>query len=68
MVYVNPAGFPTPDLPNIGWKVWISLVVMVITSGLFVTIRVWTRIAAKNFGADDLAIVAAQVRTVGSSQ
>ncbi|KAK3721130.1 hypothetical protein LTR37_003420 [Vermiconidia calcicola] len=37
-VTIDPAGSPTPGLPKHGWKVWISLVLMVIFSGLFVAV------------------------------
>ncbi|KAK3721346.1 hypothetical protein LTR37_003222 [Vermiconidia calcicola] len=59
-VTIDPAGFPTPGLPNHGWKVCISLVIMVIFSGLFVAVdsqaRIWTRISTHTLGADDIAI------------
>ena len=62
MVHINPAGFPTPDLPNDGWRVWLALVIMIIISGLVVMIRVATRVSAGQMGADDYAIVVSLVR------
>jgi hypothetical protein len=62
MVYVNPAGFPTPGLPNHGWRVWIALVVMVICAGLLVLARLVVRITARQLGSDDYTILTALVR------
>lgn len=62
MVYVNPAGFPTPGLPNHGYKFFITLMAMCITAGLFVIARLATRISQAQVGADDWAITAAMVR------
>ena len=59
--YINPAGFPTPDLPNEGWRVWLALVIMITLSGLIVAGRVAARLAARQMGVDDYAIVAALV-------
>ena len=61
MAYINPAGFPTPDLPNHGYKVWLTLVIMIIIFGLFVVVRIATRITARQMGADDYAIIVALV-------
>jgi len=60
--YVNPAGFPTPELPNEGYRVWLALVIMIIASGLLIAVRFATRISAGQVGGDDYAILAALVR------
>ena len=59
--HINPAGFPTPELPNDGYRVWLALVIMVITSGLVVLARISTRVVARQTGSDDYAILAAMV-------
>ncbi len=41
--------------------VFISLMVMVITSGCFVAVRIGARIVAGQLGADDYAIIASMV-------
>ena len=59
---INHAGFPTPELPNHGYKVFLTLVIMVVFSGLFVVARVSTRVATRQMGADDYTIIVALVR------
>jgi hypothetical protein len=58
---INVAGFSTEYLPNEGYKVWLALVIMIITSGTLVAIRTATRVAMHQMGADDYAIIGAQV-------
>lgn len=58
---INPAGFSTEELPNHGYRVFLPLVVMIIISGLTVSARLAVRISARQFGADDYAIVLALV-------
>lgn len=58
---INAAGFSTAELPNHGWKVFMTLVIMVILSGLTVTARVSARVSAGQLGADDYAIMGAMV-------
>ena len=57
----NIAGFPTADVPNEGYKVWLALVIMILISAFFVSARVATRISTGQMGADDYSIVAALV-------
>jgi len=59
--YVNPAGFPSLGLPNEGYKVWLALVIMIISSGLFVAARIANRYSTRQLGADDYTIMAALV-------
>lgn len=61
--HINIAGFSTPELPNQGYRVWIALVVMIISSGLFVSARVATRIVARQMGSDDYVILASLVNS-----
>ena len=63
-VTINPAGFPTPGLPNHGYKVWLAGVIMIISSGIFVGARVATRISQRQMGADDYAIIGALVSCI----
>lgn len=65
--YVNPAGFPSSGLPNEGYKVWLALVIMIISSGIFVTARITHRYRSRQLGADDYVIVAALVRCLDLS-
>lgn len=50
-------GFPADGLENHGWKLYITSLVMIIASGLFVTARCVTRIRASKFGRDDAAML-----------
>lgn len=59
---INPAGFPTEEVGNMGYRFWLTLVVLVISSGFFVATRIATRIKMKQMGADDYFILAAMVR------
>lgn len=59
--YVNPAGFPSTGLPNEGYRVWLALVIMIISSGFFVAARIANRCMTRQMGADDYAIIAALV-------
>lgn len=65
MVNVNVAGFSTSELPNQGYRIFLALVIMIIVSGSFVTIRMATRISNRQLGADDYTIVAALVCGIG---
>ena len=60
---ISPAGFPTAQVDNMGYRFFLTLVVMVISSGLFVATRIATRMKMKQMGADDYCIIAAMVRT-----
>ncbi|KAI7480633.1 hypothetical protein D0860_06989 [Hortaea werneckii] len=57
--YVNPAGFPSDELPNQGYRLWLAIVIMIISSGAFVIARIATRISTHQMGFDDYAIIAA---------
>lgn len=59
---INPAGFPTEQVDNMGYRFWLTLVVLVICSGLIVALRVASRLKMKQMGADDYLILAALVR------
>lgn len=59
--YLNPIGLPTDEHASFGWKLWIACVVMVISSGLFTTARVWARISKQALGWDDYVCIFAQV-------
>jgi len=65
--WVNPAGFPSPGLPNEGYKVWLALVIMFISSALFVVARIITRYRTRQVGLDDYAIVLALVSSTTSA-
>ncbi|KAI7156395.1 hypothetical protein KC349_g6311 [Hortaea werneckii] len=57
--YVNPAGFPSDELPNEGYRLWLAIVIMIICSGTFVIARIATRLSTHQMGFDDYAIIAA---------
>ncbi|GAB1738719.1 hypothetical protein NU219Hw_g3514t1 [Hortaea werneckii] len=59
--YVNPAGFPSDELPNEGYRLWLAIVIMIISSGTFVIARIATRLSTHQMGFDDYAIIAAFV-------
>lgn len=59
---INPAGFPTDQVDNMGYRFWLTLVVLVIFSGLAVVTRIATRLKMKQLGADDYCVLAAMVR------
>ncbi|KAI7238114.1 hypothetical protein KC330_g2754 [Hortaea werneckii] len=59
--YVNPAGFPSDELPNEGYRLWLAIVIMIICSGTFVIARIATRLSTHQMGFDDYAIIAAFV-------
>ncbi|KAI7212952.1 hypothetical protein KC333_g6850 [Hortaea werneckii] len=59
--YVNPAGFPSDELPNEGYRLWLAIVIMIICSGTFVLARIATRLSTHQMGFDDYAIIAAFV-------
>jgi hypothetical protein len=60
---ISPAGLPTAALENEGYHVFFAVVITIILSGLTVAARTWTRISARQMGADDYAILAALVRS-----
>jgi len=50
-------GFPTGDVHNHGWQLYITSLVMIITAGIFVVARFITRCWYHKFGWDDAAIL-----------
>ena len=55
-------GFPTDGVPNQGWKLYLTSLVMVLSAGLVVITRIVTRYrVVSHLEADDLAIVLALV-------
>ncbi|SPQ24843.1 a5c6638c-0012-41a1-b479-01199bd3c0c7 [Thermothielavioides terrestris] len=52
-------GFPNNGVDDQGWKLYITSLVMILAAGLVVTARVSIRLARRNFGYDDVAIVVA---------
>jgi hypothetical protein len=54
-------GFPNNGVDDQGWKLYITSLVMILAAGLVVIARVSIRLARRNFGYDDVAIVAALV-------
>ena len=60
-------GFPHDDLPNNGWKLYVTSLVMIVTSGLFVLARVSTRVRLGQLGKDDIAIAISWVSTIPSA-
>lgn len=59
---ISPAGFPTDEVDNMGYRFWLTLVILVICSGLSVATRIATRLKMKQIGADDYFVLAAMVR------
>ena len=62
----NPAmaindGQGTTRVPDRGFTLWIVSVVMVIVAGLFVIVRLASRLSMNKFGYDDYTIIAALV-------
>ncbi|KAI9901072.1 hypothetical protein N3K66_002889 [Trichothecium roseum] len=60
-------GFPHDDLPNNGWKLYVTSLVMIVTSGLFVLARVSTRVRLGQLGKDDIAITISWVSALSVS-
>lgn len=56
-------GFPDDGVPNQGWKLYITSLVMIISAGLFVIARCTTRYYFFKLGWDDLAVVVSLVST-----
>ena len=54
-------GQGTTAVPDQGFTLWIVSVVMVIVAGLFVIVRLASRLTKNKFGYDDYTIVAALV-------
>lgn len=50
-------------VPNQGWKLYITSLVMVIVAGLFVIARCTTRLISHKLGSDDYTIVTSLVCT-----
>ena len=44
-----------------GWKLYITSLVTILVAGLFVIARLVTRLVRRNFGWDDVAIIASLV-------
>ncbi|KAJ2902885.1 hypothetical protein MKZ38_010696 [Zalerion maritima] len=49
-------GFPSDGIPNQGWKLYVTSLVMVLASGLFVIARCSARCVMRKFGSDDATI------------
>lgn len=54
-------GFATSDYDNNGWKLYITSLVMIISAGIFVILRLSTRLWFAKFGWDDAAILVSLV-------
>lgn len=54
-------GFPADGDDNNGWKLYILSLITIISAGVFVVLRLWTRIASSQTGWDDAAVVASWV-------
>lgn len=50
-------GFPAGGFANQGWKLYLTSLIMILSAGLFVIIRIATRIRTGKLGADDYTIV-----------
>lgn len=57
-------GFPSDGVPDQGWKLYFASLVMVGVAGLFVVARILTRIATRQFGADDSTILVSLVSRI----
>ena len=57
-------GFPSHGEANNGWKLSVTSMVMIIVAGFFVIVRCGTRIANRQFGSDDYAIIGSMVCTL----
>ncbi|KAG9255635.1 uncharacterized protein F5Z01DRAFT_699392 [Emericellopsis atlantica] len=56
-------GFPA-DLPNNGWKLYLLSLIIIISSGLFVIIRLSLRYKASQIGWDDACVVLSLVMSM----
>jgi hypothetical protein len=54
-------GFPADGVDNHGWKLYITSLVMIISSGLFVVARCIARHSIHKLGSDDVAIIVSLV-------
>lgn len=54
-------GFPENGVPNQGWKLYLTSLIMVLSAGVFVIMRVVARFQADKLAADDYAIIASLV-------
>lgn len=65
---VRLVGQGDANVPNRGYELYITAIVMVILAGLTVLTRVAARWAGKRFGLDDYTIVASLVRHTSTPQ
>jgi hypothetical protein len=62
-------GLPSDDgVPNQGWKLYLTSLIMVTVAGLFVIARCIIRFPSRSFGSDDYSIAASLVRTTRSKE
>lgn len=54
---MSSLGFPTDDVPNQGWKLYITSLTMILVAGIVVIARILTRYKLQTLGWDDFAIV-----------
>ncbi|EXL51972.1 hypothetical protein FOCG_07785 [Fusarium oxysporum f. sp. radicis-lycopersici 26381] len=57
-------GFPADGIDNHGWKLYITSLVMIISSGLFVVARCIARYSIHKLGSDDVAIIVSLISSV----
>ncbi|KAF5574009.1 integral membrane protein [Fusarium pseudoanthophilum] len=57
-------GFPADGVDNHGWKLYITSLVMIISSGLFVVARCIARYSIHKLGSDDVAIIVSLISSV----
>ncbi|KAF5552573.1 integral membrane protein [Fusarium mexicanum] len=57
-------GFPADGVDNHGWKLYITSLVMIISSGLFVIARCIARYSIHKLGSDDVAIIVSLISSV----
>ncbi|KAF2125243.1 hypothetical protein P153DRAFT_378743 [Dothidotthia symphoricarpi CBS 119687] len=57
-------GFPSDGEANQGWKLYLTSLIMVLSAGIIVAVRVVTRFRAVMLGADDYTIVASLVLSI----
>ncbi|EHA46679.1 hypothetical protein MCOR27_002597 [Pyricularia oryzae] len=57
-------GFPADGDDNNGWKLYILSLITIISAGVFVVLRLWTRIASSQTGWDDAAVVASWIMSL----
>lgn len=54
-------GLPSEGVPNQGWKLYLTSLIMVIVAGLCVIARITARAALNKLGPDDYTIIASMV-------